>query len=234
MIKFLVRWSFSGRDNKSNFVGIELPDLKQTHCRYLTACGSLVPDSDAASDALQLIAQAQDGLTAYFQSNSKERIYIRLMASEVSDNNDGFHFHVDLVISDAFRKGSKPLINARIAEIRSLTSSLQGSRIDVDVRFGSKIPEEEVGGFVGYLSKFGSEIKARVVAAEISFEKEKEVGISELSWRFSESALYVAVELAPISTTLDQEYLSRLLRAAENVLRYIALGDKEDAREKSL
>jgi hypothetical protein len=197
---------------------ITLPDLKNTHCVSLTACGEMETTDRALIKWLKKDKRSVADLT-----KSGAKTYIRVSLGDYT----GKHFHVDVTKQSHFPKKAIPASSITIDEIQKKFERLIGKEVVVDLkgRFEIKISELPEGGIIKSLlfqTQLG-DVGIKLKGARLSI---KGAPVNEITWQTltDGKTIGVIIETENLKTTVTESYLTSALDMLEKALKVFVLG----------
>jgi hypothetical protein len=199
---------------------ITLPDLKNTHCVSLTACGEI----KTANRALLKWLKNEKKSSVADLDKTKRDTYVTLGLGEYT----GKHFHVD-VTKESYdprpkRKASKSL---DVNQIQKKLEKLIGKEVIVDLKgmFEIEISELPEGGIIKSLffqTQLG-DIAIKMKGAKLSI---KGTPVNEITWQIKPDSKKIGVylEAENMKITVSENYLTNALVLLENAFKIFVLG----------
>jgi hypothetical protein len=198
---------------------ITLPDLKNTHCVSLTACGEIITTDKTLlkwlkSEAKSLVADLD---------NCDGQLYATAGLGE----HTGKHFHLD--VTNKSYDPKKPLShtrNVKLGQFQKTIEKLIGKEVLVDLRglFEIKTDELPEGGIIRSLFfETKGDVAIKLKGAKLSI---KGAPVNEMTWQLAPSgkAIRVFLEAENLKIIVSENYLTDALVRLENALKVFVLG----------
>jgi hypothetical protein len=198
---------------------ITLPDLKNTHCVSLTACGEI---SNADKDLLKWLKNEKKSLVADLDK-SNGQLYVTIGLGE----HTGKHFHLDVTNESFQSKKSFPHTrNVKVDQVQKKLEKLIGKEVLVDLKgmFEIEIGELPEGGIVRSLFfETKGDVAIKLKGAKLSI---KGAPVNEITWQLAPGGKKIGVflEAENLKITVSENYLTDALAMLENALKVFVLG----------
>lgn len=199
---------------------ITLPDLKNTHCVSLTACGEIKTTDRVL---LKWLKNEKKSSVADLDK-TKGDTYVTLGLGEYT----GKHFHID-VTKESFdprpKKKTSKYIN--VNQIQKKLDKLTGKEVTVDLKamFEIEISELPEGGIIKSLffqTQLG-DIAIKMKGAKLSI---RGTPVNDITWQIKPDGKKIGVylEAENMKITVGKDYLTGALTLLENAFKIFVLG----------
>lgn len=197
---------------------ITLPDLKNTHCVSLTACGEIKTTDRVL---IKWLKKEKRGVADLKKSGAKT--YVRVSLGDYT----GKHFHVDVTKQSSFPKKAIPASRLTVDQIQKKFEPLIGKEVKVDLRgmFEIEIGELPDSGIIkslNFQTQLG-DVAIKMKGAKFSI---KGAPVNEITWLtlVEGKKIGVVIEAENFKTTITESYLTSALTTLGNALKVFVLG----------
>ena len=198
---------------------ITLPDLKNTHCVSLTACGEI---KTTDKDLLKWLKDENKSLVADLDKHNRQ-LYVTVGLGEYT----GKHFHLD-VTNESYqsKKSFSHTRNVRIDQVQKKLEKLIGEEVLVDLKgmFEIELGELPEGGIVkSLLFETKGDVAIKLKGAKLSITG---APVNEITWQLSPKGKKIGVflEAENLKITVGENYLTDALARLESALKVFILG----------
>lgn len=198
---------------------ITLPDLKNSHCVMLTACGEI-----KTADRELIKWLKKEKATISDLSKSGDKVYVRVSLGE---EWTGKHFHVDVTKTDFYKKKLTTTAGLTVEQIQKKFDKLIGKEVIVDLtgRFEveiNKLPDSGIIKSLFFETKLG-DVAIKMKGSRLSITG---APVNEITWQLLRDGktIGVTIETANLKTTVTENYLTSALSTLENALKVFVLG----------
>jgi hypothetical protein len=198
---------------------ITLPDLKNTHCVSLTACGEIKTTDRAL---IKWLKSEKRSSIADLDVSSNDT-YITVGLGEYT----GKHFHLDVTKESFEPKKSVSASRLKIEQVQKKLEKLIGREVLVDLKgmFEIEINELPEGGIIKSLffqTQLG-DVGIKLKGAKLSI---KGAPVNEITWQAKSDGKKIGVylEAENLKFTVSESYLINALATLENTLKVFVLG----------
>jgi hypothetical protein len=211
-----LKWLRVGFSMNKPVMPITLPDLKNTRCISLTACGEI----KTTDRALLKWLKSQKKTVFADLNKSKGDTCVTLGLGEYT----GKHFHVDVSSSSEKSAFASRL---KINQIQEKLEKLIGKEVLVDFKgmFEIEITELPEGGIIKSLffqTQFG-DVAVKMKGAKLSI---KGTPVNDITWQVKPDGKKVGIylEAENLKTIVTENYLNTALLMLESVFKVFVLG----------
>jgi hypothetical protein len=199
---------------------IMLPDIKNSRCVRLVACGEI---KSADRSLIKWLKKEKGGAG---DLNKEAIITVGL------GGHTGKHFHLDITDRKFVDKKTIAAATTPVEKIQSKISSLIGKDIEVDLigMFEVEInalPENGIIKSLLFKTQLGP-VEIKLEGAQLSIKGAPATEINWLALRDGKN-IGVTIEAENFKTSIGEDYLSNALKTLENALNVFILGKTPNA-----